>query len=206
MRIILLFFIFSSHVLLAQSKKEKIFNQLYHSDLIDSRFCGKNSELLVRTWEEQGLDISKAEIWHIESYAGNYFGLIKYYQNRWAYFREAPYPGNPNYAANTSGGWYFHVFVVDNGKVYDLSYAQEPKVVPLDEYIMDMFVLKTDIGNASFDKVEFGLESITGYKIKAFDGIEFLDAKDKGISENKISHECGFLDAFSTGENTSCFL
>lgn len=178
----------------ALTAKEKVFRKVFHSDKIGSTACGANSELLIKEWKKAGLDTSKSELWHVTNKGYQYFALVKYYQNRFSNFVKKPYDGNSGYTCNDTGGWYFHVFVVDNGKVYDSSYKKRPTVVNLRDYIYDMFVLKSDIGQLTWQRRSMGLKAIKDYQVKAF--------KNKLTGDGQI---CGTIDDFAQSNNMSCF-
>lgn len=191
---------------LAQSPKEQSFKDMYFTSQIESRFCGKNSEKLIQKWQDLGLNLENAEIWNVTNVGFQYFGLIKYYQNRWERFYSFPYEGNPDYMANGSGGWYFHAFVVSDGFVYDFSYKQQPTITKLNDYILDMFVLKTDTGKYFYEKAKYGLEAIKGYKIEAYPAKEYLEQRENNRSTSEVVVDCGRVDEFIYEDSkTTCF-
>lgn len=149
-----------------QNKKE-IFEEFYYSSEVEERFCQKNSVKLIQRWSELGLDTSKSEVWMVKSKSMDYFGLVKYYQNRFSNFISYPSDKDPNYTANGSGGWHYHAFVVDNGLVYDSSYRQQPLVTTIQNYILDMFVLKHDVGKMFWEKRSEGFKMIKKYTLRA---------------------------------------
>lgn len=187
----------------ALTLEDKVFYQVFNSDEIGERFCGRNSELLVREWQRAGVDISKTEIWNVENKKFEYFGLVKYYQNRFTNFVSAPYKDNPHYSTNDSGGWHFHAFVVHNGKVYDSSYKREPTVIKLKDYILDMFNIKTSIGKHFYLKKDYGLEIMKGYFVEAYPAKQYLYFQDNNRSTKSIMSECGYITNFLTNR-TNC--
>ena len=201
MKIFLLFLLFSFNIFadvkestsaktLSNSvSKESLFAEFYNSDEIDPRKCGVNSIRLVEKWHEHGLDISNTEIWSITNKGFQYFGLVKYYQNRWQPMLVRSIDENgEEYISNDSGGWYFHAFVVDGGKVYDASFHKNPKILPIANYIQDMFVLKHDIGNRFYERRSFGLKVLEDYEVEA--GSASSQINNQSGSENNI---CGRL-------------
>lgn len=169
--------------------KEEVFKNVYQSSQIDSRKCGQNSILLIKEWKKHGLDISKSEIWSVTNKGFNYFGLVKYYQNRWSSLEIRSTSANGEvYRTNGTGGWYFHAFVVDEGKVYDASFYDSPRVLPLNEYINEMFILKHDIGTNYWEKRQRSLEMVKKYAVDSVDG---ESAIREDVPYEKVS--CGYL-------------
>jgi hypothetical protein len=187
-----------------ETLKNKIFEDVYYSNEIGDRFCGKNSELLVREWERAGIDISKVEIWHVDNQKFGYFGMIKYYQNRFETFFSHPYPGDSNYTSNGSGGWFFHAFVVSDGKVYDSSYKRVATVSSIKNYLLDMFELKTDIGTEFYLRQGFGVEAMQGYAVEAYPAKKYIQFRDENRSSKPIKSDCGKIVKFLSGYTTSC--
>lgn len=176
--------------------EDKIFADVYSSDKIGKRHCGLNSELLVKEWKLAGVDISKTEIWHVQNTGFQYLGLVKYYQNRFSNFKNYPYDQDLNYSANYSGGWHFHAFVVHKGKVYDSSYKREPTVVKLKDYILDMFNLKTTIGDKSYLRKDYGLLAMKGYSVESYPAKKYIELKESKQSTGDIVVKCGKITGF----------
>jgi hypothetical protein len=188
----------------SSSLKDKVFEDVYYSSEIGERFCGKNSELLVREWERAGIDISKVEIWYVENLKFEYFGMVKYFQNRFSNFIKTPHAGNPKYESNGSGGWYFHAFVVSDGKVYDSSYKRVATVSTIEEYLLDMFELKTNVGKEFYLKKGFGLKAMQGYGVEAYPAKKYIQFKNENRSTKPLINDCGKIIKFIGSRKSSC--
>jgi hypothetical protein len=180
--------------------KKEIFEQTYFRQIIRDARCFENSRILLQEWQKAGIDISNAQIWYIENKGFNYFGLVKYYQNRWGGWY--PSPQDPEYLTNTNGGWYYHAIVVSDGLVYDASYKQDPTVVSLLKYINDMFTLKHDITepgkNYGWLKRSLGIKMIEKYKVTGYRGDKLLHAQQNKLALKDIALDFGTLSSHLT--------
>ena len=176
--LLLLCLLQNTHILIAESQKQTLFKKFFNSDQIDPRLCAENIFHLLRLWDNSEIDLTEVEVWSISNKGNSYFGLLKYYQNRFVGFQHFPYPENPDYHSNSGGGgWYYHVIVVSDGVVYDTSYKPVPTLLPLKFYILDMFSLQTDIGKAFYERKKYGLKAINDYSVVTYDAYDYLKAK-----------------------------
>lgn len=186
--LLLVFLLQSAYTLTAESQKQAIFKKFFYSDEIESNLCAENVLNLLRLWNDSGVDLRAAEVWQIKNKGNSYFGLLKYYQNRFVGFQHFPYPENPDYHSNSGGGgWYYHVILVSDGIVYDTSYKPTPTMTPLRVYILDMFSLQIDIGEAFYERKQYGRKAIHNYFVTTYNAADYLTAKreKKSLSDYK---------------------
>ncbi len=156
------------------SIESELFEKNWENPLIESRYCGRNSMNFIKWLHEAGVELEKTQIWQVTNQGFSYFGLVKYYQNRWSGF--IPSNIDPNYLTNTSGGWHYHAFVVHQGNVYDFSYKEKPTIIPLKEYLHDMFTVRYDLGKENWLKRKYSLELVKKYQIIAVNGLDVIKA------------------------------
>ena len=124
-------------------KLTELFMNSFYSDLYQPRKCGKNILSFVDLAAQNAVHVKGATIVKIENGGFSNLGMTKGWMAREGGSRirtESPdsaggrlkfHPGSAN--------WYFHVFLVESGFVYDFDFGNAPRVLPLQQYVQQMF-------------------------------------------------------------------
>ncbi|MBL7665199.1 MAG: hypothetical protein JNM93_08700 [Bacteriovoracaceae bacterium] len=190
MKLLILFFV-SFSTLFAQEREFEIFKKNWENPDIQSSYCGNNSQLFIKWLDESKIDLSNTQLWQITNKGFDYFGLVKYYQNRWG--GSVPSPLDPTYITNGSGGWHYHAFVVHNGMVYDYSYKKEPTVVPLKDYLTDMFTLRHDVGDMFWENKAESIAMTKKYEVVGLNAYDILKASKEKLKLSDFEFHMGFV-------------
>lgn len=116
------------------------FQAFYYSDQLSPRHCGRNVDRFAGALREEGILPEDFRVVSIKNHGGawGWGQMLLALNSRW---------GQPMGGAFVEK-WYFHVVGIHDGSVYDFSYAREPTVVPIREYIETMYIVpegKTEI-------------------------------------------------------------
>jgi hypothetical protein len=92
------------------------------------RHCGRNIDRFLRSAQAQGLNLQGA---HYVKLTGSGFFELPPLQRR-----GSSAPG----VFMADGLWYFHVILVADGMVFDFDFTNRPRVLPVVDYLREMFV------------------------------------------------------------------
>jgi len=114
---------------------EDLFTDHYHRKY-EPRFCGRNALNFVKAIAAERGSAEGFYIVTIENKGFSVFGLVNAEKARGFRF------GKP---FNEERNWYHHAFVLDaQGNVYDFDFTTEPRIVPIAQYLEEMFLDEGD--------------------------------------------------------------
>lgn len=157
-----------------------LFAQHYKGSFYKQNKCGENIETLIRVALKQGIDVSGAELIYLENTGSWNFGLIDAHRAREQgpfvdpEVREERKPGQTN--------WEFHIFLLVEGRVLDFDFDNQPKILPLNQYIPEMFFKYTDGQEVRAKKLKiykasvYRVKQIKPHLVASAKRSEFLDA------------------------------
>ena len=122
-----------SFSVLADPRIEKAFERFYFEGPISDRHCGQNISSFIQTLAKSGLYQPSMQVISFKApHHAWSFGNIVAVNSRWGTLKGSSYHQN----------WIFHVIAILDGKVYDFSFDRKPRVIPLKQYLREMFIPK----------------------------------------------------------------
>lgn len=112
------------------TRLKKLFENTWTSNYVE-RYCGLNIENLVSKAMDENIDLEGVEIVGLKDQGGWMFGMVNALQAR----------GATRLGAGESN-WYFHVFLLVDGKILDYDFTEAPKVLSFNEYMHEMYLPK----------------------------------------------------------------
>ncbi|MCT4640694.1 MAG: hypothetical protein N4A33_00250 [Bacteriovoracaceae bacterium] len=124
----------------SEASVNSIFKKLYFDteNIVQSQ-CAQNIKFFIEEAYEAGINISNFKVLIIKNSGIHYSSYLKAFNVRDGKTVYSPY--KKDYYVRMTG-WFYHVIALYNGKVYDFSYDQEPKIHSLKTYVENMFLLK----------------------------------------------------------------
>ncbi len=96
------------------------------------RYCGLNALNFVKAIAKLRGSAEGFHIVHVENKGFSVFGMVNAEHTRGSRF---------NKPAVDEANWYHHAFVLDDqGNVYDFDFGIEPRIVPIGQYLEEMFL------------------------------------------------------------------
>lgn len=130
---------------------KKLFENTWTSNYVE-RYCGLNIENLVSKAMDENIDLDGVQIVGLKDHGGWMFGMVSAVQARGA-TRFAP--GERN--------WYFHVFLLADGKVLDYDFTNTAKLLSINEYMHEMYLPKEKWGDAKYKESKMKLYEFEFY-------------------------------------------
>jgi hypothetical protein len=117
--------------LTSQAGMTERFAEYYFSNELSSRHCGANVSNFIKYLSQKGESTQGITIVSMRAPDHSWsFGRVVAVNSRWGTAVGTVYHQN----------WEFHVIAIKNGKVYDFSFNDTPKVLPLNQYMQEMFI------------------------------------------------------------------
>jgi hypothetical protein len=111
----------------SNQKLETLFSTHFYRHY-ESGQCGKNIIKFIKAADAAGIDVSTMNVLFIENKGGSVFGMVNAEKATRSY-----HDGEAN--------WYHHVVAVDDaGLVYDFDFTSTPRIIPIQDYIEEMFL------------------------------------------------------------------
>lgn len=146
--------------------------EFYDNPVLDSRKCGQNTRYFLKYLAEKGKLAKSGYV--VAVYEDSESGMA-FFDARWGELKN--YKNGEQYRA---AKYYFHVFAVLDGKVYDFSQSG-PKVQELKEYLKTAFLPKSttvpDLFGSVLDKREV-LNSYLNLKMELFTIEDYIGSGD----------------------------
>jgi hypothetical protein len=120
----------------ATANVANLFEEFYYSDAISSRHCGQNINNFIKYLAQKGHYHPDIKVLYYDA-PGNPWGFsqIVALNARWG----------KEIAGSFHSNWVFHVVTVLHGKVYDFSFNDTPRVLPIKRYFEEMLVPKRPV-------------------------------------------------------------
>ena len=118
-------------------KIEQEFDNFYNSPKLGTNKCGVNIQLFLDHLKNKNIDLGSGYVVSVHED----FAHLNHFDARWG--REESYPDGTIY---NRSNWYFHVFLVLNGKAYDFSQKGEDGI-PLKDYLLNSYLPKSETKN-----------------------------------------------------------
>lgn len=155
----------------------RLFHNTFYSSLYEARRCGKNVFSFIDLARQHSIPIESATIVRIENKGYKNFGLVRGWQARegGARIRAASHDsaGGRLQFHPGSRNWEFHVFLVQDGLVFDFDFSNHPVVLPLRTYVMAMF---GSVGQASHqDRYSMPAPPLDEYRVSLTPAKAYLD-------------------------------
>jgi hypothetical protein len=130
-KLLLVLLIFQSFTSLVFAGIKEDFEKFYYSDILSSRHCGQNISHFMQFLDQQGNFREDIVVLSFSAPQHSWsFGLLPALNSRWG----------RTYDGYRRDNWSFHVIAVIDGLVYDFSYNDRPTLIPLKDYLHDMFI------------------------------------------------------------------
>lgn len=140
--------------------------------------CTENIQLLLKIFDQKGLDISKFTVIRMENQGTHFGGLVKTFAARPG--SEVCAASNSNYCASMNG-WHFHVIAIAEGRVYDFNYLTKDTPPTIKEYFTNMLTIKFPIPTFStlqvYDHAK-SVRALKSYVAKVYDPVDFILEKN----------------------------
>jgi hypothetical protein len=133
---ILLFSIFAH----ADERVDRAFTSFFNNPVINSRLCGVNTQEFLKYLHRKGIDYSDGYV--VSIHEGTAY--LNHFNARWG-SKESYQNGETYYRSN----WYFHVFVVIDGKAYDFS-QRDNEAFSLKDYLENSYLPNSETENIFF--------------------------------------------------------
>lgn len=159
-----------------------LFSTHFKGSFYKENKCGENIETLIRLALKQDLDVKGASLVYLENTGTWNFGLIDAHRAREQgpfidrELRGERHPGHAN--------WGFHVFLLVDGQVLDFDFENQPKILPIETYVRQMFFKASDSQELRDRKLDIYKASV--YSIKPIEAERARFAKTSEILEVPI--------------------
>jgi len=182
----LLINIFQASALAADIKAlKKLFESTWTTNYVEGR-CGLNIENLVSKAMDENIDLSGAQIIGLKDIGGWMFGMVNAVQAR-----EATRfgPGETN--------WYFHVFLLAEGMVFDYDFTNSPRIININEYMHEMYLPKEKWKDLKYKESKMKL-----FELELYPAEDYLYRLRARQSRSEVATKIRFKDympSFFTG-------
>lgn len=188
---VIIFFLLSFKAFAADlTGVSNLFAQTFWNSHYEERYCGKNIETLVAKAVNARLDLSNAQIIGISDAGGWMAGMVNALQAREAGLLITPsrvspmrHPGERN--------WYFHVVLLVEGRVMDYDFTNQPRVIPLNDYLHEMFIPKAK----RYDR-QYKIRKMQHYKITTYPAEDYILRRHQGLTTQDITREYYLKDVY----------
>lgn len=138
-----------------------LFEKNFHTFYQEGK-CGQNIERLVRAAVRQGIDLSGAEVVHLENQGLDTFGMVAAHQAR----ETVDWDGN---RVGIDMNWFFHVVLLADGYVFDFDFRNVPTVLDVRSYFYENFLPTKKKQDFGFRSGKLGSYLLTLYSVRAAD-------------------------------------
>jgi len=138
MKSLLLFFVFTISTAFSSNEEiKKSFTEFYHHEKIVFNKCGLNTKHFLTYLKNQNIELKNGYVVSLHED----MGLLNHFRPRWG--RQDTYENGVRY---NRSNWYFHVFAVIDGYVFDFSH-ESTKAIPLRDYLIESYLPKYKTNN-----------------------------------------------------------
>ncbi len=154
------------------------FKKFFNSSFISDRLCKQNTYHFVNHLIDKKINLSDAYVVSVH----DEFQDLNNFDSRWG--RKEFYPSGEQYFRSN---WFYHFFLVANGKVYDFSQA-DIKTESLYDYLLNSYIPKEEIklvlGNKFNEKI--AIKSFVNTKLQIHSIANFSEDLDTPIYEGSF--------------------
>lgn len=147
-------------------------NQLFQKHFWGSFYkenkCGPNIEYFVRLALKENINLEGAAIIHIENKGLDTFGMVAAVRAReqGQYFDSTgPHKNRPSREAGEVN-WFYHAVLLADGFVFDFDFENEPKALPFEDYIHEMFIPEAKKLDSVFYRTKLSGYALSFYDVK----------------------------------------
>jgi hypothetical protein len=148
------------------STLKQLFSENFYT-IHKAGYCGQNILNFLKVADEKGIDLRGAEIINVD---GGWVSPL--YVRNGGYTPKIPGKAGVTFAPSEKL-YYFHIFLIHEGHVYDFDYGNTPVVPKIGEYFKKMWLTGKDR-----DKT---------LSLKAYDATEYLQGKPMPANAPQIS-------------------
>lgn len=170
-----LLFAFSSLAAWSNTHLKAAFQNTFNTHYTAGR-CGDNILSLLERADAQRIDLTNANIIEISNKGNSLFGLINSEFARGGGRLNPTYPASGPRNLPGENNWHHHVFLEQDGLIYDYDFGNEPRVVSTKAYFEKMFLIekRTSEGGTFYIGRE---DKLKDYEILIRPGLETIIAR-----------------------------
>ncbi len=158
---------------------DNIFEEHYFNHY-EPRQCGKNVLNFVKAVKQSQGDVGLLHVVTIANKGLSVFGMVNAEKARGERFRRP---------ADVEANWYHHVIVLDDsGFVYDFDFGTIPRVIPMEDYLEDMFLNEPECEKLTSGEFCAGrARKLKDYEFSSISAIEAITAQANRVKVASMS-------------------
>lgn len=157
-----------------------LFKNTFWNSHYEEGKCGVNVETLVRKSMDNHLDLSGAQILEIKDESGRMFGLVSALVAREGGRFILPRQTSPTRQVGPKN-WYFHAVLLVNGHILDYDFTNEARILPLKDYLSEMFIPVNQRKNK-----DFIMREMKGYEITSYPAEDYILRRNQRLRVKEI--------------------
>ncbi len=162
---------------------KSLFEGSWTSNYVENR-CGENIERFVSLAMDKGIDLDGVEIIRLVDHSGWMFGMVNALEARESGRFIEPKPSQAPFNLPGESNWYFHAFLLVEGKIFDYDFTNAPKVISFKDYLHEMYLPRD-----KWKDLKYKESKMRRYEIEAFPAEEYILRLRSRLGRSEIARK-----------------